>query len=1163
MRNPTRLGQLLVTLSVVAFALLASAGSAGAATATAPWWALSLEGTPARLQPGGEGKIILAATDIGDAGVNATHSPIVVSDTVPASLEVSSVNWNVGFGSPTYNPQWPTGLLPPCTTVGQTVSCKMEPFEPFLPVAALEPNQRIEVEIGVKVKAGAASGEPNEATISGGEPLACHEVAPETGAFVDDECHGEYPFNSPFLPSNHNMGSRNFEQEAVGRAAPPAHTEEPIVIGDGEIPFGVAKFDIRPEEEGGAIAFKAGSHPDQLTTTLVLNQRLERKRGVEEGPENAQTLGVPPKNLSFELPPGLIGNPNAIPRCSAAQFFSKPSAGSVINECPADTAVGVAMVTFDEPQNVKLVTLPIPIFNIEPTFGEPARFGFFAAGALPVVLDASVRSGGDYGVTITAHRVPEISALLSSQVTFWGEPGAAAHAGQRGWSCVAGGFYRGLGEPLPSCAASRGSGAESKPFLRMPTSCGTAQLPMRIQSWAPGADVLGPIDSATELQTQACNQLPFGPTLEVEPDIHAAASPSGLTVDLKVPQEAGEAPGGLAEADLRDAKVELPEGVVVNASSANGLAACTPEQVELHGSEPVRCPDASKIGSVVIHTPLLERPLEGGVYVAQPHENPFGSLLAIYIAVDDPQDGVVVKLAGKVEADPATGRLTTTFEENPQLPFEDFRLHFFGGPQAALATPPTCATYSTQADLTPWTSPEGADARVSSSFPISSGPEGRACAQGPAEEPNAPSFSAGTVSPLAGNYSPFVLHLKREDGSQVLQALNVTLPKGLVARLAGTPYCPEAAIAAAEAKSGVAEQANASCPVASEIGKVTVGAGAGPQPYLVSGRAYLAGPYKGAPLSIVIVTPAVAGPYDLGTVVVRSPLYVDESTAQVTVKSDPIPTILQGIPLDVRSVAIAIDRPQFTLNPTSCEASTLTGSAISSQGSAAALADRFQVGGCKGLAFKPKLKLSFTGQTKRTGFPGVRAVLTQPKGDNANVAGATVILPKGLLIANAHINNPCTRVQFNSAKLPGEGCPAKSVLGMGKVWTPLLEKPEEGKVYFRSNGGERELPDLVVALRGQVPLQLVGFIDSVGRKGAEVRRVRSRFLGLPDAPVSRFELRLTGGRKGLLQNSKNLCTSRGRAKFKLGGQNGKMKSTEQMVHVSCGSKAKKRHRSKH
>ncbi len=1145
------------TRALIGFLALAAglllAGSAVAAPAPpAPWWALSFEDTPTHLPPGGNGKVIVAATDIGDVGVNATHAPITVSDTLPAGLEATGVEWSVGFGSPSYHPQWPTALLPPCAIAGQTVTCTMEPFEPFLPVAALEPNERIEVEISVSVKPGATSGEVDEATVSGGEPLRCHEVAPETGGFVDGECHGEYPFSSSFIPPNPELGSRDFEQESTGLSVPAGHAALPIVVSGSTVSFGVDKYDFQPEAPGGGPERQAGGHPDQLTTSLVLNQRLERQRGEGEGPANADTLPAPPKNLSFELPPGLIGNPTAVPRCSAAQFFSKPSAGSLIDECPPSSAVGIAMITFDEPQNVSLVTLPVPVFNLEPTFGEPARFGFFVGGVLPVVLDASLRTGGDYGVTVTAHRVPEISALLSSQITFWGEPGNSRHDAQRGWSCVAGGFYSRAGESLPNCAASQGSGGESTPFLRMPTACsGALRTPMLIQSWVAGAGFLPPLDPASAASTEACNRLPFDPTIEVTPDVHAAASPTGLTVNLTVPQEASEAPGGLAEADLKDVRVALPAGMAVNPSSANGLEACAPAQVELHGPEPAHCPEASKIGTVRIDTPLLESPLEGAVYVAKPHDNPFGSLLAIYIAVDDPQDGVVVKLAGHIIPDPSTGQLTTVFSENPQLPFEDFRLHFFGGPQAALATPPTCGSYSTATDMTPWSAPDGADALPSSSFAIASGPEGTACAHSPSEEPNQPSFSAGTVTPLAGAYSPFVLHLNREDGSQQFSRIDAVLPPGLLGKLAGISYCPDSALAVAEAKTGTAEQASPSCPSSSQVGTVSVGAGAGSNPYFVGGKAYLAGPYKGAPLSLAIVTPAVAGPYDLGNVVVRTALYVNPETTQITAKSDPLPTILQGIPLDVRSISLKMDRAGFILNPTNCERMAVSGTETSVTGQSAPLTNSFQVGGCGDLAFAPKLALKVFGPTNRNAKPRFRAVL-QTKPGEANIRRAQVNLPHSEFLEQGHLHDICTRVQWNAGGGHGERCPKKSIYGRARAITPLLDKPLEGPVYLRSSS--HKLPDLVAALSGQIDVELDGKVDSGPNNG-----IRNTFEVVPDAPVSKFVLELKGGKKGLLVNSENLCAQQAKTQaiVRFVGQNGKVEHFNPKVGNECAKRGKK------
>ncbi len=430
--------------------------------------------------------------------------------------------------------------------------------------------------------------------------------------------------------------------------------------------------------------------------------------------------------------------------------------------------------------------------------------------------------------------------------------------------------------------------------------------------------------------------------MPARPTTNPPDSPSGLEVDLHVHQEEEPEPEGVSPSDLRNATVTLPAGIKVNPASAAGLGGCSLAQIGYKPgtSAPLEftpgaaaCPTASKLGKVEIDTPLLDHPLPGAVYLANPHENPFGSLLALYIVIEDPISGVIVKLAGKVTPDPVTGQLSASFEENPQVPFEDFHLHFFGGAQGALRTPAICGTYTTTSVLTPYSAPEsGPPATPSDSFAI-----GGPCSHSAGEEPNAPRFHVGTESPQAGAFSRLGLKLVREDGSQELKGLEATLPPGLVGKLAGVAECSDAQIAAAEQKSGQAEKASPSCPAASEVGTVDVGAGAGPDPYYVQGKAYLAGPYKGAPLSLAIITPAVAGPFDLGDVVVRSALLVNPETAQITAKSDPIPTILQGIPLDVRSVTVKTSRPNFTLNPTSCNELSFTGSALSALNAAAPL----------------------------------------------------------------------------------------------------------------------------------------------------------------------------------------------------------------------------------
>jgi hypothetical protein len=898
---------------------------------------------------------------------------------------------------------------------------------------------------------------------------------------------------------------------ALAMLAPYAHAE-----------YGINTLEAKAINRDGSIDRQAGSHPYEYIVHFGVNLNSE---GAPEG-----KLG----HVEVDLPRGLIGNPQALPTCSGADFEGTQAS------CPGSTQVGV----FEA--NTSSGFVNVPIYNVAPPQGVAGAVGLSVFG-ISTLQEASLRPL-DYGISVADVNVPTNIEVKTVTERIWGEPSDPSHDPERVCRTQDGKLTEG------NCSTE----AASRPFFTLPTSCsGPLTTTVTIYSIAepsvPRSETAQSLDSGGNPGGMiGCAKPQFNPGLKVQPETAGAESPTGLHVDVSVPQN--EELGQLGAANLKGVSLALPTGMTVNPSSANGLAACSESQIGIGTNEPAACPEASKLGTVTVRTPLLDHPVNGAVYLARQLENPFHSLIALYVALEDPVRGVVVKVAGKVTPNLETGQLTAVFDENPQVPFEHLEVDFAGGARAALTTPPVCGTYKTESLLTPWTAPEGLAVSPSDSFSTTNGAIGGPCPVSESQMPNTPSFEAGTISPLAGSYSTFVVKMSRENGSQQIRSLSVTLPPGLTGKLAGLNECSDVQIEAAEKRTnpgeGALEAASPSCPQTSEIGAVNVGAGSG-APLFVQGHAYLAGPYKGAPLSMVIITPAVAGPFDLGVVAVRAALYVNESTAQITVKSDRIPSILQGIPLDVRSIAVQVNRNQFTLNPTSCEAMSIGGEAISPLGDSL-LSQRFQVGGCKALQFKPTLKLSFRGQTKRTGNPAVKAVVMQPKGENADIAGITTLLPKGMLIDNSHISNPCTRVQFNSGSLPGEGCPAKSILGTAKVWTPLLEQPEEGKVYFRSNGGERQLPDMVVALRGKVPIQAVGFIDSVGKKGAEVRRVRARFLSLPDVPVSRIEVNLAGGKKGLLENSKNLCKGKDLAKFQLSGHNGKLYDTEPKVQVSCG-----------
>ncbi len=905
-------------------------------------------------------------------------------------------------------------------------------------------------------------------------------------------------------------------------------------------PFELTEFDGTVLQQNGDPATQAGSHPHTASTQFYV--------ATDESDTGAGYPLGELKNAGVELPPGLVGNVQAIPTCTEQQLSSGRFAPP---PCPRESQVGTATINIliGQPAGEKF-PLKFGVYNLPVPFGLPAMFGFNVLGNVTHVY-AELRTGDDYGLTTLAKNTPQTIPLEGVKFDFWGVPADPSHDGERG-ECLY--FGSPTGDSCPSTAPLT-------PFLSLPTSCvGPVETFLDVTSWQNEADTASFISHDNTLPipnpigADGCNAVEFEPTLEARPTTTVADAPSGLDVNLHIPQN--EDPEGTATAHLRETSVTLPEGLVINPSGANGLDGCSlsefgftsKEGDVIHTTpEPAQCPDASKLGTVSLETPLLEKPMPGAVFIADPYANPFNSLLAIYIAVDDEKTSLVVKLAGEVKADPVTGQLTTTFKESPQQPFEDFRLHFFGGAGGALRTPAACGTYSTTSSLTPWTAPDsGPPATPSDPWAITQAPGGGTCPESEAARPHSPDLDAGTVSPIAGAHSPMVVNLRREDGSQQFSTVTVTPPPGLTARLAGTPYCPEAALATAASKSGNEEKASPSCPAASRIGTVDVAAGAGPAPYWAQAAAYLTGPYKGAPLSMAIITPAIAGPYDLGTVVVRTALHVDPATAKITAVSDPLPTILQGIPLDIRQALIRLDKPSFSLNPTSCDPMAFDGSLASTLGQVAPLIERFQVGECGRLAFKPKLTLRLKGGTRRGAHPALRAVLRMPAG-NANIARASVALPRSEFLDQGHIGTVCTRVQHAA-----DACPAASVYGKATAFSPLLDQPLSGPVYLRSS--DNKLPDLIASLDGQIHVDVAGRIDSF--KGG----IRNTFEAVPDAAVSKFVLEMAGGKKGLLQNSTNICKGKHLATAEFEAQNGKGADLLPPLKAQCKKprKAKKR-----
>jgi hypothetical protein len=1093
-----RLASALGAPSLAAICALAvTAPPAPALTpAPAPAWAVRSLPLPTHFAPGdesGQDRYEVTALNIGGASTN--ESPIHLTDVLPGGLGVKSIRFEFARS----NGANLGGELCTTETVGshQVVRCTVPSNFPGIEhPALLGPAEGLRLVIGISTPAEAEGTTlTNLVEVEGGGAAAAVSTSENEASSV--------PAKSGLLDFSASL--------------------------------------LAPD---GTPVRQAASTPFRYVTRFAAN--TERPGPAGAGITEFVPAGGDLKDIAVALPPGLIGNPTAVPTCPAQQFNTTDNteigASNVTrNQCPDGSAVGLVAVDQVEGKTAVGGNLVVPLYNLVPPPGMPAQLGFQLLGA-PFYIDTAIRSDGDYGVTATLRNTTEIERVTAASVFIWGVPSDAIHNPLRG-RCLAAGAGT-----IPLSLGSCSAGETPKPFLRLPTSCDNPLTTgMTFNTWTnPSSFAAG---SFTEPPPQNCVPLDFSPTITAQPQTTVADSPSGLVFTLRSPQTSD--PNLLAEADLRDARVSLPAGVTVNPASANGLSGCTPAQIGLTSavganpvtfdSAPAQCPDASKIGSVEIQTPLLDHPLEGAAYVASQNDNPFGSLLALYIAVDDPETGIVVKLAGEVVPDPVSGQLTTTFTNNPQIPFEQLTVTLFDGPRAALRTPSTCGTYTTETDLKPWSAPEsGPDATPSDSFAVSTAPGGQPCADSESSLPHRPGFSAGTLVPVAGAFSPLVTRLDRDDGSQLLRGISVALPPGLLGHLAGVAYCPPEAIDAAGAKSGTEERRNPSCPAASEIGSVVAGAGAGPSPVQVRGKVYLAGPYKGAPLSLAIVTPAVAGPFDLGTVVVRATLQVDPETAQVTVSSDPLPTILRGIPLDLKSISVVADRPNFTLNPTNCEPKSIGGAAISAAGLAASLSDRFQVGGCRGLDFQPSLQTRLFGGTKRSRNPRFRAVLTPGAGE-ANIARAVVTLPHSEFLDQSHIRTVCTRVQFAAGQ-----CPAGSVYGYARAFTPLLDQPLEGPVYLRSSSNK--LPDLVVALRGQVNLNLVGRIDSA-RGG-----IRTTFEHVPDAPVSKFVLTMWGGKRGLLVNSRDICRRRSFLRVGFDGQNGKISHIKPELKNPCGKR---------
>jgi hypothetical protein len=875
----------------------------------------------------------------------------------------------------------------------------------------------------------------------------------------------------------------------------------------------------------GTPDLQAGSHPYDFTLHLALRTGA-----------GGLTIGGAMRDLITDLPAGMVGDPLAVPRCRREEFEG------AVPQCAPSTQVGVVQANL---QNVGKVIGPL--YNMEPSPGAVAQLGFSVV-ELTALASASVRSDAGYAVRLSTPNLPvEVRGLT---VTVWGTPADPSHDAERGQNAA-----EGNGPPVAS-------DAPLLPFLTLPATCGSEAPVVGLSAdsdLAPGQYVSEPAllrdEGGNPSALAGCEAVPFSPTVSVLPMTTTTESPSGLGFQLDLPNQGLLNPkeGAVAETEPVKTEVMLPQGVTVNPAAADGQASCSEAQFAAATSENPGCPAASKLGTLVAKTPLLEEQIEGSVYLAAPHDNPFGSLLALYIVAEAPERGALIRQAGEVHADPSTGQLTATFDHLPPLPYSSFQLDLREGPRAPLITPQTCGTYTTVAKLYPFSDPSTPIERTAQ-FTIGAGANGGPCASEEAQLPNTPSLQAGTVTPLAGAFSPFVFKIAREDGTQHLGAITASLPEGLLGKLAGVPYCSEAQIAAASARSnegeGESEQSSPSCPESSQVGVVNITAGAGSQPIAVQGRAYLAGPYKNAPLSLAIITPAVAGPFDLGTVVVRVALYIDPNTAQIRAVSDPIPTILDGIPLDVRSVSLNMNRAGFTFNPTSCEPMSVTGEAISTLNQVAGLSNRFQVGGCQNLPFKPSMTISTQGKTSKANGASLTVKVSQQPGE-ANIHKVDLTLPAALPARLTTLQQACTEAQFNANPA---GCPPGSFIGTAKAITPVLSVPLTGPAILVSHGGAA-FPDVVFLLQANERGADIR-IDLDGKTDIKKGITYSRFETVPDAPISSFETSLPEGPHSVLSANGDLCASKLTIPTGLTGQNGAQVNQSTAVTVTGCPKTK-------
>jgi hypothetical protein len=1023
-----------VGMAIVAFVLaMTLCANGGWAVTPGPGFTISSNAAPTIFSSAYNGSQLTPNSyrlTVTNAGSEPTDgSPITITDSLPGALTATAISGESEGGE--------------SIAAQQPVSCNLQSTNCVYPYA-LRPGESLLVRITVETTPGAGGLQTNTATVSGGG-----------GSTI-------------YTNETTDIGS-----EAESLAAP----------------FGFSSFTSQVTGVNGLADTQAGDHPYETTVSFMLNNRAGSEEGTGDylpaGGINGNEANL--KDLVFDLPSGVVGNPNAIAQCPRSDIRS--------DSCPAATQIGTVRI-YQKGDPLPTISR---IFNVVPTAGFPAEFDFLST--IPIALYATVNPDTNYGVRITVSDIPGAGRVEGSSVTFFGSP---------------------LTDPnYLNENSGLGSGAAPFTFLQNPTGCTTEpqDISVSADSWQhPGAmladgspDLSGPgwVTQTTTMipSITGCELLQFNPSLSVAPESTQADEPTGVNVNLSVPQ-----PPLLSQAlvapELRDTTVTLPAGLSISPSAADGLQACSDAQIALSSASPASCPLASQIGTVRVVTPLLAEPLEGEVFLGSPNCDPCsnadasdGNMFRIFLQIEG--SGVVIKKEGTIYANTTTGQLTTTFTEIPQLPVGSLQLQFKGGLRAALATPQGCGTFTTTSDLTPWSSPVTPDATPLSQFNVDWDGSGGAC---PARMPFAPSFSAGTSNPDAGQFSPLTVTFGREDREQDLAGIQVTTPPGLLGTLTGVTLCGEPA-----ADLGT-------CPASSRLGSLTAAAGAGGHPFYEKGALYLTGPYQGAPFGLSIVVPTVAGPFNLGNIVVRAKINVDPQTAALTVTTGALPQVIDGVVLRLRKINVTVDREHFIFNPTNCAQQAITATITGAQGAVQHVSAPFAVAGCAGLHFGPAFHASTPGRTSRANGAGLDVKLTYPTGPQSNISHVKVELPKALPSRLTTLQKACVAKTFQENPA---ACPKGSLVGIAKAVTPVLPEPLIGPVYFVSHGGS-EFPNLIVVLQGYgVRIDLVGN-TFISKKGI----TSSTFENVPDVQVSSFELNLPEGPNSALAANGNLCNKK-------------------------------------